>query len=260
MPARPPAKQWFRFCYQQPLRSREAPMPHKTRDGDAALFLAPALQARGYTYGGPLFNYPRRAEGQRKLPPLIDVEHPRLRSTDLLVLTTRPPMDDLDDGNRRPPMRSYTTLEDKVFTALRRHFQHCSRSQVIVTKDHAQRFPRVALRYNREFRLYRTRREREENVTVTWAYMAYSRHAWPGGPGLLTAFGMSGMQTLAWTQRLHRQFPHLVATEPFVMAEMIWRARPDLPWSTAFADEWDVQLLTDPATTAGRTVRRRSRR
>jgi hypothetical protein len=238
MSSRTVSRRWYRFAYHAPREKDRESQPHQLRDGDAALFLAPVLQAKGYSFGGPLFNYAHPQ--QDPAPPLVDLDHGFLQPEDLILLTTHPPMNDVDDQVRRPPMRSFTTLEDKIFAALRRHFSHCSRSHVIVSEEHARQFPRVALHRNKEFKVYR----QPQRVEATAAYMAYEDHAWPGGPALLAAFSMGGTETLVWTYWLGKRFPHLVAAAPFVMAEMVKRPLPKEPLSMSFADEWDIELLT----------------
>lgn len=238
------------------------------RDADAALFLEPILGARGYAYAGPIFNYPHPQARSR--PPLIDVDDSFLRASDLIVLTTRPPMDDWRDKQRSPVMTSFTTLESKVFAALGRYLTHCSRVEVTIAEALAEKFPRIAERKATWFGEYRTKgdkrtrgaRANTEMTRFTLAYMIYEKHAWPGGPALLAAFGMSGPDTLVWAHRLGHDYDDLVARTPFVMAKIVPQPIPERPTSIAFSADWSVQLLThvrDDAAARRRDVRRTTR-
>ena len=263
---------WYRFSYHlQPKGADRVLFPHQLRDGDAALFLAPVLEAKGYSYGGPIFNYPHPMQAPTELVQ-VDTSATSLRPQDLLVLTTRPPLDDADEGLKTRVLRSHTTLEDTIFKhALRPHLQRCSRLQVIVAEEHARAFSGVASRRNMVFKLYRhvgkkgksskvdlgarihkylphgstTWRRPERGRSVSAAFMIFEPHAWPGGPGLLAAFGMGGTETMVWAYVLSTRFPHLIGTCRFVMAEIVEQELPDQPLTMAFADHWNIRLLTD---------------
>jgi len=265
-------RRWYRFSYHNQRKGADrALFPHQLRDGDAALFLAPVLEAQGYSYGGPIFNYPHPQQPPTTLVP-VDESALGLRSDDLLLLTTRPPLDDVDDGLKARVLRSYTTLEDKIFKyALRPHLSHCSRSQVIVAEEHARTWSAVANRRNLVFRLYRRGRKQadptksdlgaciekylphgstawkkpERGSSVSAAFMVYEPHAWEGGPGLLAAFGMGGTETLVWAYFLRTRFSHLVGARQFVMAEIVERDLPEQPLTMDFAEHWNVELLTE---------------
>jgi hypothetical protein len=78
---------------------------------------------------------------------------------------------------------------------------------------------------------------------VTAVYLAYLAHAWPGGPGLLAAFGIGGTETLGWCYLLATRFRELVCTVPFVMAEIEAKEPPGRPHTIDFVDGWNVRLL-----------------
>jgi hypothetical protein len=70
--------------------------------------------------------------------------------------------------------------------------------------------------------------------------------AWHGGPALLTVFGMGGTETLVWAYRLATQYRGVIGSRhvPFLMAEFTEPGRPERPDTMAFADHWNVRLLT----------------
>ncbi len=247
-------KRWLRFAYYSIQRTdRDLPL-HQLRDADGALFLAPALAELGYAYGGLLLNYPLLPPSGPPDSPLAQAaDMPLLGAQDLLVLTTRPPLHDWEQGNRSRIERSYSPLEEAIFRALRSYLQRCSRLQVVVSDDEARQSAFVAARHNVEFADTRTapvqrirefgKREwaRPSEKSLTLAYSIYVPALWNDGPGLLTTFGLGGIQTLAWTYRLGRDLRHLLLAKPFVMAEMTQTNLPERATTMAFADDWLIR-------------------
>jgi len=260
------AKRFFRFSYHvPPKRDSQAPrkpLPHHLRDGDAALELAMVLAAQGYEYGDLLLNYP----GERRSP-LTVVKDTFLGPADLLLLTTRPPLDDEDEPARKKLLRSYTTLEQKVLDALREFFSRCNRTQVILSERLVlSSTPAVASKRNIQFRQHGGAsydsytagsdddwHKPPADVRMTAAYLTYTPQVWVGGPALLAAFGMSGTETLVWTHLLRTRFSHLLTTQLsqfagsqlFVMAEMVTTEPPARPTDLGFASQWQVTILSE---------------
>jgi hypothetical protein len=238
-----------RFAYHVPWRVGRRTYSHLMRDCDAALYLIAELCGRGYRIGPTFFNFPRSGL------PLIPAGEHLLGAGDLLVATTRLPMDDLDVGGRRIVHRSYTTLEDKVLAAMRRWFRTCARSEVVLTDAAAAVSPEIARRQTTLFRLncdatYRTYGSavRDEwtdfqgGEGLTAAFLVHTE-IWPGGPKLLATFGMGGIEGLVWCYKLATEYPHLLATTPFVMAELRAGERPTTSHTMEFADSWEIEIL-----------------
>lgn len=215
----------------------------------------PVLIGLGYEYGGLILNSP----GRRRTP--------QLKSEDLVVLTTRPPLDDPhSEGERRRISQSGTPLEKRILKAARGSFATCKRSIIKLSPDAASRLaPRFANRGWMEFRVYsreepapsysgyhnpygRTRKARQHhkpadpNATATFLLITPLQ----GGGTLINAFGMNGVTTLIWCYLLRTRFPHLLQTNGLTMAEIIMRPLPDLPPDLAFAERWRVDLLLSP--------------
>ena len=90
-----------------PLRTGEVAKPSKIRDGAAFSELSAPLAKLGYEYGNILFNSPFDPKKDKKLGP----EHFKFISTDdLIVITTRPPLDDEAHGDKKYLARSFTHL------------------------------------------------------------------------------------------------------------------------------------------------------
>lgn len=250
-------RRWFRFAYLVPGRDgRELP-PDKTRDAEAALFLQPVLSARGFRFAGTILNYPARGQSAETD---IAMDHAFLRPGDVLVLTTRPPLDDLVDGVRHRVHRSNTALEAKVFACIRRHLSHCSRSRVTVADMHARASADVARMGNVQFRQKRGaaidaflpygsgRWQRAgTDCRASLAYLIFEERAWENGPGVLACFGMCGTDTLAWNFLLATQHSALVATVSLAMAEITAPKRPVRLHTVDFAGDWKVRLMTSDA-------------
>jgi hypothetical protein len=106
-----------------------------------------SCRGHGYTHAGPIINYPSPG------PDLIPIDVSRLPRTDLILLTTRPPMDDRDIGDKKLIRRSFSTLEEALFNpVLRRYFARCARSEVLLTDEAARTSPAIAERQKVEFR------------------------------------------------------------------------------------------------------------
>jgi len=258
------APKFYRFGYYTPEQD-DRHLLHHLRDGDASIELSEVLRDKGYRYGGLVLNYP---VDDRKYPPSYSiprrfVDDSFLKAGDLILLTTRPALHDRVDPARSYINRSYTTLEDKVFKALGKYFQHCSRIQVFLSDYVIDKYPQVRERCNIQFRQNQTQnlkhnlkqnlgsvydsvnRHKPPSSNLTAMYMVYIERAWENGPKLLCAFGMGGPETLIWAYLLRTRFHDLVASQEFVMAEM--EERPILPGCDNLneVNDWDVKNLTE---------------
>jgi hypothetical protein len=248
----------FRFTY--PVQTRRQIYPFQVRDGEAALHLTAPLGDLGYRYAGQILNYP--SDGQGPIPADHHLVYP-----DLLLLTTRPPMHDMIVGDKKGFRPSFTTLEDKLFQGpLGERFERSARSEILLTEETASISPEIAKRRSIIFRqngggaAYKSYGSGmgewtrfKERPALTAAFLLYAEHAWPGGPGFLAAFGMSGTETLVWCYQLATRFSHLLCTTPFAMAEMRTGELPERPGSIDFADSWEITILgaAKPAPTSG---------
>lgn len=242
------ARRFYRFSYFTPGQKDRNQGTHELRDGDAALQVTDVLYEFGYQYGGLLLN----PQGHSTSP--LHVDDSFLGSGDLLLVTTRPPMNDSEDRSRGGGLkRSYTSLEQKIFHYLERYFARCSRLEVNLTPAVASKLPKELARkqaivfrqYGRAMCISHTGPKREERAGTTVLYMTFTEEAWPGGPGLLTLFGMGGPETLIWSHLLRTKFRHLVCCRSFVMVEM---TEPDIAGSQVnlcFADSWETRILLE---------------
>jgi hypothetical protein len=246
----------FRFAYfVNGGRHGRDLLLHQLRDADAALYLMQALHACGFVYGDPVLNYPcARPPAAGPIP----VDDSWLGPGDLLLLTTRPPLDDADDAVKSRVHRSHTSLEARIFAALRRHLSRCSRSQVIVADEHVRANPAFARLRNIEYKqrrgapVHRILPEGAarwhgpfgDDEAFSLGYLIYEEHAWPGGPALLAVFGMSGTETLVLNRFVANQHPELICSVPFAMARLTRPAGAGAQtMSNEFAQGWDITLV-----------------
>jgi hypothetical protein len=253
-----PRKRFYHFSYlRQPATG--GPLLHDLRDGDAFAELMPVLLDLGYEYGGLLLNH----------PPDPGVRRPQLGSEDLVVLTTRPPLDDPQaQGDRKLIKQSGNPLESAILKAARSCFPFCKRRIIQLSPDAAAGLrPGFADRGQMEFRVYRreehripfyvryrdpwgrTRDERKyrapanPHATAVFLLRIPLR---PGGPTLLNAFGMDGVMTLIWCYLLRTKFSHLLDAPGLTVAEIATPPLPPQPLSLSFADRWPVNFLIAP--------------
>jgi len=249
-------KRWYPFAYYVTSRSDRVLLPFQLRDGHGALYLCSVLAALGYELGTVIFNPPGDTSSENA-DHRIPVDRSFLRPQDLIVIPTRPPLDDIIERAKKRIAPSFTDLEEDLFKALRTVFKYCSRTQLTLTDAIVRRWPEVrdhqnilfqqnnGARYESYGALGTTTpwRRPEKGKYVTAAYLAYVEHAWEGGPGLLTAFGMGGTETLGWCSLLATRFSHLVRSTPFAMVEIIAKDPPTCPHTMDFVDRWEVKLL-----------------
>jgi hypothetical protein len=241
---------YFRFAYAMPCHKDRELRPHQLRDTDSGLFLSEALVKSGYRYGGPIINYPSSG------PDLRPFDDRFLGETDLILLTTRPPMTDLEVGDRKSIRRSFTTLEDKVFKALQTRFKSCARSEIVLQDATARISDEIAKRQSVVFRqnggaAYQHHgspytgewRRFKRAQPLTAVFLVFIPHAWRGGPALLAAFGMGGTETLVWCYQLATRFSHLLFTKSFVMGEMRTGRLHEPSTLKDFADSWETTIL-----------------
>jgi hypothetical protein len=243
-------KRVFRLAYHTSLSGDTRLRMHQLRDGDAFLHLLPLLIKREYEFEGLLLNLPSAGP---KTAPEVDVSF--LTSSDLVVLNTRPPIDDKRARVRRPVRWSYTKLENLIFAALKpRYLDFCARSQVTLPEAIARElkpgFENKAdiqfhssqdssyLRYSGfEEKVWHKPLKSEKRTSV---YLIQLPAIWSGGPGLLASFGMAGTETLIWNYLLRTRFQEWLDSYQFLIAEVLLQEIPKQPLDLSFCDNWEV--------------------
>ncbi|MFN0017926.1 MAG: hypothetical protein ACKVP0_06675 [Pirellulaceae bacterium] len=209
----------FWFTYHASLRDSRGPdikdrtrQFHQVRDGLAFAELISTIVHLGFRYAGPLLNLP--SEQFKNEAPSNTLQN--MGSQDLVVMVTRPPLNDIDD-RRKQIQRSGTDIEEAVLGCLSTHFLgHCDRKEVQLNReivDFLTRVQPVAASY--ASLCYTERAPVAKNSSglgptgegKTCGYLLYVPQIFPSGPALLCVFGMAAIETLAWAQHIgaHRQ-------------------------------------------------------
>lgn len=261
------AKQSIRFAY--PANSSGL---HAIRDGDPGIEMTHLVAQHGVPYGHLLVNYGPPAGPQLGAPGasnggpcaalstnLLGLDD--VKPSDLLVLTTRPPIDD-DELDKRRIKASGAPLEEAVFKRLSSYFEMVSRSRVKLSSTLAKQLPeyyekRADILYyvysGAGYKRYKAYERRNR-----WTEVGRGKPCRTGGYlviepccrdrfGLLVAFGMGGTETLLFSALLRRRLwadLKLDLREPrFVYVEMVADPMPDQPLSLDFVDNWKVTTL-----------------
>lgn len=188
----------------------------------------------------------------------LSIDTSFLTSSDLLVVTTRPPLDDEVGGAKKRVLRSHTSLENQVVATLRAYFEVCSRDNVKLSRNLSEMLSEafanrahIIYRQNRGAAYKYLRRSEEDawqepgNPPRTALYLVHTPPIWPNGPQCLVVFGMGGPETLVWTYLLRIKYWRALqlGSPRFVMGEMTVGDFPPRPHTLSFADNWGVDFL-----------------
>jgi len=266
------------FAYFNGLREGRNLKPHHVRDGAAFAELCVTLQRRGFEYGRMVPNGPptdaefrarlaevraARSDGRRhKIEDVVtyrELDDTFLEPGRKLVVPTRPPMDDLDHGDKVHSQPGFTTLEKKIFIILRAYLEICSRAHVRLASaianqldaDYADRaditFGQVkAPWYKHLTRVDGRRRLVPSKVHKTSAYV-FNLEALESlhGADLLVAFGLGGTQTLVLAHRLRNDLAWALDHPGFTMFEMTAPDEATASGGLEFADQWKFDTVLE---------------
>ena len=243
--------QYHRFAYAMPLRYGEEPNISKIRDGAAFSEVTAPLTKLGYEYGHIIFNPPF---DPRKNADLGKEHFHFIKSDDLIVLTTRPPLDDPRHGDKKLVRQSGTHLEKQIFEECRKFLAICARSHVQLTKTVGGNIKRADLVFHQhksarlknykgldEFRFNNV--SKKSDIAIGFFLRTKSMPEY--GCGLLASFGMGGRETLIWNRIVRTQFPDWVDRCAFIVAEMNLTRTPTAPATLDFVDRVKVNVLVN---------------
>jgi hypothetical protein len=242
---------YHRFAYSMPLRAGEMAKPSKIRDGAAFTELTAPLAKLGYEYGDIIFNSPFDPKRDKKL----GQEHFNfIKPKDLIVLATRPPLDDRRHGDKKHLDESYTHLEEQVFAEFRKYLAICARSHVQLTQAIGADFEKAdfmfyqhksaRLKFFKRLDEFRNRKPAKDSETAIGFFLRT-----PAIPvyrcGLLACFGMGGWETLIWNRIVRTRFPKWVNRPSFVIGQFDMRGLPPRPPTLDFVDRIKVEILLE---------------
>lgn len=232
------------------------------RDDAAALQILSALVEHGYEPGESILNPPPGKDVSRKI--LLQVDLKQVRSEDLILLTTRPPMHDRHQGDRKQVKRGFTDLEACIFNVCGQFIEKSSRSHIVLA-DSVSRHLTTGFEGLAEMKFleaqgapFRALNAHDGNgwrpqpgPRTTATFLLHVDSLWEGGPGLLCAFGVDGLATLGWSYRLRHGLAHLLEGNRFVVARVALGDVPSQATSLDWAEDWKVDIALDHKLPAG---------
>jgi len=248
---------FVRFGYYITGRKDTPQQIQHVRDGAAFLEIAAILQKEGYSYGSTIYNWP--LEETREPGKKVDTSF--LKSKDLIVLTTRPPLDDDNAQNKKRIKKSDSLLENKLFEKLREFLKVCDREHGILTETWANKLPpkyldRAEIIFKQNAgadilgsKAYHDTRmlKKEKTQNKTMFYIINIPRLCKNGPGLFCSFGMRGQEALIGAYLLRTKYwSHLNFSfdNPYMaLLEITMGNIPFFTHTLDFADNWHVDII-----------------
>lgn len=254
----------YPFLSVQRLSRSSKADPTTPRDVLANDRVCKALHKLGYGFGEPIINHPPDQLTREHLPEsrLLEIDLSHVRPEDVIVATTRPAMHDHDAEIRVKKWLEpgNTTLERMILHRWSDYVDWLSRSDVALNETVSQHLSegfenrsRINFRQKCSSFYYKLSRLREplrlaeddcRNATV--GFVLNLAELWPGGPGLVHAFGMSAISTLVLCNHLYHESIRLLETPGFFMLELVVdgeEQRPARPQSLDWTLEWKVKTI-----------------
>lgn len=251
----------IQFSYYADVQRKDSALFHMLRDGHAFTQLMEALHDRGYRYGDLIINSRHAGPGA--------YDSYSFTPDDLIVVTTRPPLSDLDERRKIP--RTGTSLEERLLALMSQFVSRCTIDHVRLQSQVSDCFVKPEFKARSDLVFWTTSDARHtrsayrvpanKGTPHTVAYLLYiESEAWPGGPGVLWSFAQGGPYTLVWNYwlRTRRELTGLVrdSGSRFVIADI----EVDPPVTNAWtdlspADTWAVDFeVVDLRLTGGAWV------
>ena len=242
---------YHRFAYSAAMREGEEPQPFKIRDGAAFSEVTAPLVELGYRYGQLIYNPPFHPQKSVRLGP----EYFRfIKPKDLVVLATRPPIDDSTYGDKKRLSQSCTHLEQQIFTECQKYFAICARSHIQLSETVGADFERADLifRQHKGARLksyrkllgkHRTKIPKGTDLSI--GFFLHSKTIPEYGCGLVVSFGMGGWETLVWNRIVRTRFSNWLRKPIFVVAEMTIGKFPLKSATLDFVDKIKPNILLE---------------
>ena len=227
------------------------------RDTFAAQYPIAWLVREGYDLGDAFLNFPQQPLTWRR-PARADYtefDESRLHEGDLLLEATRFPLNDPVRIRKRVP-RGFTRLEGKLDRFWSQFFDYVDRGNVALTADvekslleGCEAYASMELQLNGGADVkfvdgagYRGAPPLKGSV----AFFLRTEQAWPGGPGLFSAFGMDARATAVWSWLLCNAMGDLPTRRGFFMVAL---ERPEEQeargWFSDIASGWKAQLVLE---------------
>jgi len=247
------------FYYSAPRRDYKRDVNFAvTRDAEANAQLRIALQERGYGSGESVLNFPGRQCRFDLLPEdrLTRVDTSFAKSADVFVKTTRPPLSDAHHGDNKKIEPSNSFLERVIFCQYWRYFRTVCRSYIELAPETARFLPedkqdRAMMTFYQTKASYQylqglgeARRSRRDPLgNVTAAFLFVVSEIWRGGPGLVAAWGVDAISTVAFCNLLRYRCPELLDNRGLTMVELEPTPGPERPTTYEWTRDWKYDLV-----------------
>jgi len=231
---------------------------YRVRDASAFLEFFDVIHRAGYAFGDTILNL-SWGPGDGSIPEKITAV-PALRETDLLVATTRCPLDVGHPGHHGMAIRPSTTpLENQIFDTLRECFlTHCARNHVVLRGDLHACLVGLGLPAP-DYHFHQIRPALLPDQRFTMGFLFYAPHLLPlalagtkkRGPRFFQGFGITGVESWLWARALRRSHADLlsqiIGSDDFWAVLGKWELPPKTPlarpMTLAFADDMVVDLV-----------------
>lgn len=244
-----------------------APRPHpdraihteSVRDSVANHELEAALIERGFGFGRSVLNFPPNERRFDLLPfeRLFKVELPFVQPEDILVQTTRPPLSEAIQNDRKKVEPSNSTLERATFLHWWRYFRGISRSSVRLRSSVARFLgddfkDRQFMTFHQVGCLYKSLgaagcepTPESEIPPRTAAFLLRVDSIVDGGPGYIAAWGLNAEATLAWNRMLRHRYSHLLDNRGLTVVELETTEKPERFSTYDYMDDWSARVLLE---------------
>jgi hypothetical protein len=224
------------------------------RDSEACSQIRYALENLGYRIGDSILNYPAKQKcfDLFDVADLTSVDVPFLQGGDVIVQATRPPLTEGHQDDKKKIEPSNTTLERLLFLVFWRYIRLCSRSYVVLTQECARHLPngmenraemsflQWGCRYTYLAKLDSKRSRRNPLGDCTAGFLLRVDEIFPGGPGLVAAWGQNAHATLAWCTQLRHRYPDLLESRGLTIVDLHPQPVPERPSNHLWALDWKV--------------------
>ena len=209
------------------------------------------MRKLGYEYGNILFNSPFDPTDDKNFG---HEPFSFIKPNDLVVLTTRPPLDDRRHADKKHLQESYTHLEEQVFSKFRKYLAICARSHVQLTPTVGENFDKADLVFyqHKSARLKSFKRLDEfrskktpEDSEIAIGFFLRTPSIPVYGCGLIACFGMGGWETLIWNRIVRTWFPDWVNCPSFIIGQFDMKGLPARPPTLNFVDKIKVEILLE---------------
>jgi hypothetical protein len=228
--------------------------PFQNRDAVASMLAIDGLRSSGFEFGDVLLNFPP-PRSQGRVPASVDTSF--CRGDDLILTTTRLPLSDDTQDNRKRIRRAYTDLESELLAEWKPYLPILGRERVKLDDSLCDALPpgyegRFDMCFYeahgapyRRLKAMDGRRTplRSGNGLRTAAFLLRLPALSNRRTGYIGLWGLDGTATLVWAYLLRHRHADLLREPGFVMAELSGSDIPRRPTNLRWALDWNAKIL-----------------